>query len=104
MNEVHPIAVSALRRIQSWLDLGTLPVGLCPTKARPWRFLFVVPSRMVSTFQPQRSDGDTTRSEWAGKVDQYVSGLKDHTIFGRRSDLRVQRATTSQEGERQVWC
>jgi hypothetical protein len=103
MNEAHPIAVSGLLRIQSWLDLDTPLAGLRPTTTRPWRFLFVVPSRMVSTFQSQTLKGDTDTCEWAGKVDQYVLGLKDETIFGRRSDSRVQHATTSQEGEQQVW-
>jgi hypothetical protein len=59
---------------------------------------------MASTYKSQNLDGDTGRGEWAGKVHQYVLGLKEETIFGR-SDSSVQRATTTlQEGEQQVRC
>ncbi len=70
----HPISVSGLQRIQRWLDLQTSLAGLLPSKKKPWRFIFIVPSNMVSTFKKQRFKGDTDNNEWAGKVKQYVLG------------------------------
>ena len=97
-NEKDPIVVKDLKQIQSWLKLRT-PLGdLRPTESRPWRFLFVVPSGMMSTFTLQELDRDTARGAWAGKVDQYVLGLDEEIIFRERS------ATTSQQGEPQVRC
>ncbi len=96
----HPIAVSDLQRIQSWLKLQTPLEDLRPKEYRPWRFIFVVPKGMESTFRFQKMDGTTAMAEWAGKVDQYVLGLEEQTIF-RRYGLNVQRGFTS---EQQVWC
>jgi len=78
----HPIVVSGLQHIQSWFKLGTPLEGLRPTNARPWRFVFVVPSGMMSTFKKQKLDGDTAKGAWAKKVYQYVLGLEEQTIFG----------------------
>ncbi|KAF8259787.1 hypothetical protein EI94DRAFT_1690300 [Lactarius quietus] len=80
-NVDHPIAVSGLRDIQSWLKLRTASAKLRPSKATLWRFLFVVPEAKASKFKPQTFKGDTDKGEWAGKVDQYVLGLKDQIIF-----------------------
>ncbi len=76
MNSDHPIVVSGLKRIQNWLKYDTLPAGLRPTDKRTWRFIFIVPSDMASTFRLQKFEGDTANGEWAGKVDQYVLGLE----------------------------
>lgn len=97
LNMDHAIVVSDLQLIQSWLRLGTPLECLRPKKTKPWRLLFVVPFDMESTFKLQKHDGDTTHGEWAGKVHQYVLGLKEQTIFGRNT--RVQYASTSQQGE-----
>ncbi len=70
----HPISVSDLLCIQRWLDHQTSLAGLLPSKKGPWRFIFIVPSNMVSTFKRQRFKGDTGNNEWAGKVRQYVLG------------------------------
>ncbi len=92
MNEKdHAIPVSDLQHIQSWLKPRTLLEGLRVEKGRPWRFIFVVPKGMESTFKLQNSDGDTATSEWARKVDQYVLGLNEGTIFKRRSDSSGQQ-------------
>jgi len=85
MNMKHPIAVSGLKLIQRWLKRESSLDGLCPQKTRPWRFLFVVPSDDASQFKSQRFKGDTRTGEWAGKVHQYVLGLREQTIFGRSS-------------------
>ena len=98
--ENHPISVKGLRDIQNWLQGRTLE-HIRPTKRRPWRFLFVVPSYVESNFKMQQLDGDTDRGEWAGKVHQYVLGLEEETIFGPGSNSS---ANTSQQGEQQVWC
>jgi hypothetical protein len=83
-NSKHPIAISELRRIQGWLKDSIPPAGLRPDRARPWRFIFIVPSEMASTFTLQELDGKG-ELEWAGMVDQYVLGLEDGNIFGKRS-------------------
>ncbi len=76
INSHHPISVSGLRHIQSWLKLDTPPADLHPKNTRPWRFIFVVPSDMAPTFTLQNFEGDTANGEWAGMVDQYVLGLE----------------------------
>jgi hypothetical protein len=76
INDDHPIAVSGLRRIQSWLQS---PLGdLRPKKKEGsrWRFIFIVPENMAPTFRLQDFKGDTDKDEWAGKVVQYVFGLE----------------------------
>ena len=70
----HPIVVSGLQRIQSWLKLDTPLAGLRPSEERPWRLIFIVPSD-ETTFEPQQLRGDTDEGEWAGKVHQYVLRL-----------------------------
>jgi len=60
------------------------------------------PLRMVSTYKSQKLDGDTVKGAWRRKVNQYVLGLEEQTIFGRRSDSSAQRAIISQQGERQM--
>jgi hypothetical protein len=99
----NPIAVSGLQRIQRWLRLGTSLAALRPNRAKPWRFVFIVPSDMAPDFTWQRLKDDTRTDAWAGKVEQYVLGLDEQTIFGRRSDSSAQRAITSQQGQ-QVRC
>lgn len=96
MNEDHPIAVKGLRDIQSFLRLGTPLEGLRPSEAWPWRFLFVVPSDMATKFRSQRLIEESA-GDWVGKVQQYV--------FGRKSEVSVQRTITSQQGwGQQVRC
>ncbi len=75
MDSVHPIVVSGLERIQSWLKYRTNPAGLRPKDTRKWRFIFIVPSDMESTFRLQNFKGDDN-VKWAQKVDQYVLGLE----------------------------
>ncbi|KAI0277011.1 hypothetical protein BGY98DRAFT_982636 [Russula aff. rugulosa BPL654] len=99
-NMKHPIAVSGLKLIQRWLKRESSLDGLRPQKNRPWRFLFVVPSDDASKFKSQRFIGDTRTGEWAGKVHQYVLGLREQTIFGRSSDSIVQHASTSKQRDR----
>ncbi|KAH9964024.1 hypothetical protein BJV74DRAFT_303984 [Russula compacta] len=72
-----------------------------PFETRPWRFLFVVPSNMFLTFiNLQNLKGDTPTGVWATKVHQYVLGVEEQTIFGKkRSDSGVQRAITPEPGE-----
>src|SRR6266403_1293781 len=82
----HPIAVSGLRRIQGWLKGGTWSAGLRP-KRRPWRFVFIVPPEMASTFTLQELKGDTKLGAWAGKVEQYLYiNLVGTRVFS--SDMR----------------
>jgi hypothetical protein len=101
MNNNHPILVSGLQQIQSWLKLESPAESLRPRKSKPWRFLFVVPSEMASAFASQALHGDTTTKEWAEKVHQYVLGLEEKTIFKRQSP-NVQHTITSQQEEEEV--
>ena len=71
----HPIAVSGLKRVQSWLKTQTTLAALHPTKTMPWRFIFVVPQDTASDFKLQKLQGDTATGAWAGKVQQHVLGL-----------------------------
>ena len=80
-HDKHDIKVSGLQRIQRWLKLQTPLADLRPSNAKPWRFIFIVPSDMSSDFALQKFDGDTVRHSWAGKVDQYVLGLEEILIF-----------------------
>ncbi|KAI0003231.1 hypothetical protein BJV74DRAFT_881693 [Russula compacta] len=51
ITEKHPIAVKSLQRVQSWLNPNHSSLKyLRPTKTKPWRFLFVVPSDKASGF------------------------------------------------------
>src|SRR5712675_3232223 len=103
MNADHPIVVKDLRTLQRWFNSESTHSDLCPRTTRPWRFLFVVPSDMASTFELQELKGDTATCLWARKVDQYVLGLKEQTIFRRRSVSGVRHTIPSQQGEQQVW-
>ena len=98
IDEDHDIAVSGLQRIQSWLKRDTQLEDLHPSKDRPWRFVFVVPSGIADKFKLQKLVGDTSRDNWAGKVDQYVLGLEEQMILRRGSE----HATILQWGEQQV--
>jgi hypothetical protein len=80
-NVNHPIAVAGLGNVQSWLKPKTGSAKLRPTKKRPWRLVFLVPSNLESDFKRQPFTGDTDKGEWAGKVDQYVLGLEENLIF-----------------------
>ena len=97
----HPIKVSGLQRIQKWFKPGTLLNDLRPTSTKPWRFLFVVPLNMAATYELQKLEGDTDNCAWAGKVEQYVLGLEEETIF-KPYDSIVQ-SSSQREGE-QVHC
>ena len=74
INHEHPIAVSGLGRIQKWLK-GKKTASLRPHRNRPWRFIFIVPEEMASSFTLQNMQGDTKTKVWAGKVEQYVYGF-----------------------------
>ena len=67
-----------LSRVSSLIKAGS-PLAhfgdLCPSNARPWRFVFIVPSDMASAFTLQVLEVHGTSREWAGKVEQYMLGL-----------------------------
>ena len=72
----HGIHVPGLRVIQSWLGVKREPLAhLCPSKDRPWRFIFIVPPDKSSSFGFQRLEHDTDKGAWAEKMHQYVLGL-----------------------------
>jgi hypothetical protein len=45
--------------------------------------MFVVPHDLASNFTKQLFERDTTGQEWAKKVDQYVHGMREETIWAR---------------------
>ncbi len=102
-NREHPISVSGLQHIQSWLKVGSPLKALRPSKKKPWRLLFVVPMGLIFGKQTYKGKDDAEIAEWAGKVHQSVLELKEETIFRRGSDSSIQHATTSQGGQ-QVRC
>jgi len=81
INSTRPIAVKDLHRIQNWLKHRTQRQSLRPAQARPWRFIFIVPESMASTFTSQRLYEDTPGGIWAKNMNQYVLGLKEENIF-----------------------
>jgi hypothetical protein len=86
----HPVAVSGLQEIQRWLRRNTPLAQLRPsTLGKHWRFIFTVPSDNANQFEPQPFDGDTNRGEWAGKVDQYVLGIEDDTLWGKKLNMET---------------
>ena len=97
----HPITTKGFEQMQNWLKLNTPLADLRPTTKKPWRLIFIVPSHVASTFTLQVYKDDTATGIWAKKVNQYVLGLEEETIFGRRPGLSV---NTSQQGNQQVRC
>ncbi|KAF5376092.1 hypothetical protein D9615_007752 [Tricholomella constricta] len=80
----HPVAVSGLQEIQGWLKHKTLLAELRPsTSGKHWRLIFTVPSYNADQFKPQPLEGDSSSGQWAGKVDQYVLGIEDATLWGK---------------------
>jgi hypothetical protein len=51
---------SGLRYIKIWLKCDTRLGDLCPSKEKPWRFIFIVPPDTAS-FELQRLEGDNLR-------------------------------------------
>ena len=82
--DTHPIDVSGLQKIQGSLKRKSPLESLrLSHQGKPWRFIFIVPLAIESTFGVQPFQGDTAKGEWAGKVDQYILGMEEDTIFNR---------------------
>ena len=96
INMDHAIAVKGLQLLQKWFKPGSPLKDLRPTNAKPWRFLFVVPTDVARTFKLQKLKDDTPTNVWARKVHQYVLGLEERTVFRDGSD--------SSTGEQKVHC
>jgi hypothetical protein len=45
--------------------------------------MFVVPAAAAASFKQRVFEGDTSGDEWARKVNQYVLGIKEDTLWGR---------------------
>jgi len=91
ISDDHPIVVPGLQRVQKWLNRSTPAKLLRPEKTRPWRFIFIVPLNIAHEFKLQAFKGKG-KDAWAQKVEQYVFGLKEETIFKIISDPSKQRA------------
>jgi hypothetical protein len=80
----HPVAVLGLKHIQGWLKLRSPLTHLWPSIAgNHWRLIFVVQAAAAPSFKQQVFEEDTGRHEWARKVDQYVLGVEEDTLWGR---------------------
>ena len=80
----HPVAVSGLKRIQGWLrQQSTLDHLQSSIPYNHWRLVFVIPEPAAASFEQQPMEGDARGNEWAGKVDQYVLGLQEDTLWKR---------------------
>jgi len=79
----HPVAVVGLKRVQGCLKRNTLLAHLRPSKDKPWPLMFIVPDSIADNVTKQPFEGDTTKGEWASKVDQYVLSLREATVWGR---------------------
>jgi hypothetical protein len=78
------VVVMGLKRIQGWLKADGLLAGLRPSASgNHWCFIFVVPDAAAASFNQQPMEGNTGSHEWANKVDQYVLGLQEDTLWGR---------------------
>jgi hypothetical protein len=85
----HPVAVVGLKRVQGCLKRNTPLAGLRPSKDNHWPLTFMVPDSIADSFTKQPFEGDTARQEWASKVDQYVLGLREATVWGRNTGLSM---------------
>lgn len=83
ISKEHAITVPGLKHIQGWLKQHSPLAGLRPSIANGhWRLIFVMPAAAAASFAQQTFEGDTGRHEWARKVDQYVLGIKEDTLWG----------------------
>ena len=79
-----PIAVIGLERMQGYMKRNTSLADLRPSiRRRHWPFIFVVPDTNSDKFTKQPFEGDTAEHEWAKKVDQYVLGIKEESLWAR---------------------
>ena len=53
MSANYPIAVSGLQHIQNWFNPYRPLAALCPSKGKPWQFLFIMLLNMASTLNLQ---------------------------------------------------
>jgi len=80
----HPVAVVGLQHVQRWLKQNTLLAHLQPSiQCRHWPFTFIVPETISDSFTKQLFEGDTITQEWANKVDQYVLGIEEESLWAR---------------------
>jgi hypothetical protein len=84
----HPVEVVGLKCIQSWLKRGSMLANLRPSiEGNHWQLIFVVPQQIAPTFQIQMFEGDTDSNEWFKKVDQYVLGIDEDTLWRQLSSF-----------------
>ena len=84
IRDEHPVAVSGLKCIQGWLKQKSPLAHLRPSiSGEHWRLVFVIPNPAADSFKQQPMEGDTRGNEWAKKIDQYVLGLQEDTLWGR---------------------
>jgi hypothetical protein len=95
IRDEHPVAVSGLKRIQGWLKQQSQLALVRPSISdNHWRLVFVVPEAAAANFEQQPMEGDTRGNEWARKVDQYVLGLQEDTLWRRTATIDHSFVTT----------
>jgi len=78
----HPADVAGFKRIQQWMKLKSLASPLRPSAAKPWHFVFVVPSGAADTFTKQSLIGtETDVRVWAKKIKQFVVELPKEEVL-----------------------
>ena len=102
----HPIRVSGLQAVQSWLKRDTVLNKLRPTTASPFAISFVLPKRLSNSFRRQRliaakkessmtpskhrrteagsaliADEDHLATFWEDKIRQYVLALDEDEVL-----------------------
>lgn len=87
VNTVHTVAVVGLQCIQGWLKQKSILDKLRPSvRGDHWRLIFVVPEDRAFDFEIQTFEGNGSDG-WLKKVDQWVLGMNEDTIWGRASQL-----------------
>ena len=87
VNADHTVMVVGLQRIQKSLKQRSIPANLRPLiRGSPWRLIFVVPEDTAPLFEIQKFEGDGSDG-WLKKVDQWVLGMNEDTIWGRTSQV-----------------
>jgi hypothetical protein len=91
----HPVDVTGFKRIQQWMKPKSLASPLRPSAAKPWHFVFVVPSG-ADIFSKQSLTGTGTDvGVWGKKIQQFVVELPKEEVLKTSSHLRAQSTLAS---------
>ena len=87
VNADHTVMVVGLQHVQKSLKQRSILANLRPLiRGSHWRLIFVVPEDTAPLFGIQKFEGECSDG-WLKKVDQWVLGMNEDTIWGRTSQL-----------------